>query len=163
MNPKVFEAMNDQIKHELYSAYFYLSMSAYCETENLPGFAGWLKVQAQEEQEHAMKFYEYLLDRGEKVSLKAIEQPPVAFKGVKDIFALVYEHEQKVTALINGIYAKAVEANDVASQIFLQWFISEQVEEEKNASTILAMVGKLEGSLGGLYQLDHQLGKRAAD
>lgn len=163
MNPKVFEAMNDQIKHELYSAYFYLSMSAYCDAENLPGFAKWLKVQAEEEQEHAMKFYDYLLDRGEKVSLKAIEQPPVDFKGTKDIFAKVYEHEQKVTALINAIYAKAVEANDVASQIFLQWFISEQVEEEKNASTILAMVEKLEGSVGGLYQLDHQLGKRGAD
>ncbi len=163
MNPKVFEAMNDQIKHELYSAYFYLSMSAYCDAENLPGFAKWLKVQAEEEQEHAMKFYDYLLDRGEKVSLKAIEQPPVDFKGTKDIFAKVYEHEQKVTALINAIYAKAVEADDVASQIFLQWFISEQVEEEKNASTILAMVEKLEGSVGGLYQLDHQLGKRGAD
>ena len=163
MNPKVYEVMNDQIKHELYSAYFYLSMSAYCETENLPGFARWLKVQAEEEQEHAMKFYEYLLDRGEKVSLKAIEQPPVEFKGVKDIFTKVYEHEQKVTALINGIYSKAVEVNDVASQIFLQWFINEQVEEEKNASTILAMVEKLEGSLGALYQLDHQLGAREAD
>jgi ferritin len=155
--------MNDQIKHELYSAYFYLSMSAYCDAQNLPGFATWLKMQAEEEQEHAMKFYEYLLDRGQKVSLKAIEQPPVEFKGVKDIFTKVYEHEQKVTALINGIYAKAVEANDVASQIFLQWFISEQVEEEKNASTILAMVEKLETSVGGLYQLDHQLGKREAD
>jgi ferritin len=155
--------MNDQIKHELYSAYFYLSMSAYCDAQNLPGFATWLKMQAEEEQEHAMKFYEYLLDRGQKVSLKAIEQPPVEFKGVKDIFAKVFEHEQKVTALINGIYAKAVEANDVASQIFLQWFISEQVEEEKNASTILAMVEKLETSVGGLYQLDHQLGKREAD
>jgi ferritin len=155
--------MNDQIKHELYSAYFYLSMSAYCDAQNLPGFATWLKMQAEEEQEHAMKFYEYLLDRGQKVSLKAIEQPPVEFKGVKDIFAKVYEHEKKVTALINGIYAKAVEANDVASQIFLQWFISEQVEEEKNASTILAMVEKLETSVGGLYQLDHQLGKREAD
>ncbi len=163
MNAKVYEVINDQIKHELYSAYFYLSMSAYCEAENLPGFATWLKMQAVEEQEHAMKFYGYLLDRGQKVSLKAIEQPPVEFKGVKDIFTKVYEHEQKVTALINGIYAKAVEANDVASQIFLQWFISEQVEEEKNASTILAMVEKLEASVGGLYQLDHQLGKRAAD
>ena len=163
MNAKVYEAMNDQIKHELYSAYFYLSMSAYCETENLPGFAKWLKVQAEEEQEHAMKLYDYLLDRGEKISLKAIEQPPVEFKGVKDVFTKVYEHEQKVTGLINGIYAKAVEANDVASQIFLQWFINEQVEEEKNASSVLAMVTKLEGSRGGLYQLDHQLGMREAD
>jgi len=90
MNAKVYEVMNDQIKHELYSAYFYLSMSAYCEAGNLPGFATWLKMQAVEEQEHAMKFYGYLLDRGQKVSLKAIEQPPVEFKGVKDIFTKVY-------------------------------------------------------------------------
>ena len=160
MNAKVFESMNDQIKHELYSAYFYLSMSAWCDNANLPGFATWLKYQAKEEQEHAMKFYEYLLDRGEKVELKAIEQPPVDFASPKDIFEKVYEHEQKVTALINAIYAKALEANDYASQIFLQWFISEQVEEEKHASSILDMVTKLGSHVGGLYQLDHQLGKR---
>ena len=163
MNLKVYEAMSDQIKHELYSAYFYLSMSAYCETENLHGFAKWLKLQAEEEQEHAMKFYDYLLDRGEKISLKAIEQPPVDFKGVKDIFTQVYEHEKKVTALINGIYAKAVEANDVASQIFLHWFIEEQVEEEKNSSEVLALVERVEGSVGALFQLDHMLGQRAED
>ena len=160
MDKKVHEAMNEQIKHELYSAYFYLSMSAYCDAANLPGFAKWLKVQAKEEQEHAMKFYEHLLDRGEKVVLKAIEQPPVEFASVKDIFTKVYEHEKLVTSLINGIYTKAYEAKDVASQIFLQWFISEQVEEEKNASSILDMVTKLGSHVGGLYQLDHQLGKR---
>lgn len=160
MNPKVYESMNEQIKHELYSAYFYLSMSAYCDNANLPGFAAWLKFQAKEEQEHAMKFYTYLLDRGEKVVLKAIDQPPAEFGSPKDVFEKVYEHEQKVTALINAIYEKALEAKDVASQIFLQYFISEQVEEEKHASSILDMITKVASSAGGLYQVDHQLGKR---
>ncbi len=163
MDSKVYELMNDQIKHEFYSAYMYLSMSAFCETENLPGFASWLKVQAAEEQEHALKFYEHLLDRGQKVNLKAIEQPPVKFASVKEVFEQVYAHEQKVTALINNIYMAALEAKDAASQIFLQWFITEQVEEEKNSSAILDMVTKLGSSVGGLYQLDHQLGKRKGD
>ncbi len=160
MNAKVYESMNDQINHELYSAYFYLSMSAWCESANLPGFAAWLKVQAGEEQEHALKFYEFLLDRGEKVVLKAIAQPPAEFASPKDVFEKVYEHEQKVTALITAIYEKALEAKDVASQVFLQWFITEQVEEEKHASSILDMVTKVGSSAGGLYQIDHQLGKR---
>jgi ferritin len=160
MDKKVFEAMNEQIKHELYSAYFYLSMSAWAEAENLPGAAAWLRFQAKEEQEHAMKFYDYLLDRGEKVNLLAIEKPPVEFTSLKDVFTKVYEHEQKVTALLNAIYEKALEAKDVASQALLHWYLVEQVEEEKNASTILAMVEKVAGSVGGLYQLDHQLGKR---
>lgn len=156
----VLESMNNQIMHELYSAYFYLSMSAHCEAENLPGFAKWLKVQASEEQGHAMKFYEYILDRGGKVTLMTIQQPPVDFKSPLDIFKQVYEHEQKVTALINDIYTVATAEKDVASQVLLHWFISEQVEEEKNASTILAMLTKIGDSVGSLYQVDHQLGKR---
>ncbi len=163
MDPKVYELMNEQVKHELYSAYFYLSMSAYCDGENLPGFAIWLRMQAEEEQEHAMKFYEHLLDRGQKVVLKAIEQPPTNFSSPKDVFEKVYEHEQKVTALITAIYMKALETKDVASQIFLQWFINEQVEEEKNASNILDMVTKMGSSVGALYQLDHKLGERDED
>jgi ferritin len=162
MDPKLFELMNDQIKHELYSAYMYLAMSAYCEEENMPGFAAWLKVQASEEQQHAMKFYGYLLDRNQKVVLKGIDQPPATYTSLKEVFEKVYAHEQKVTALINAIYVKALEAKDVASQIFLQWFISEQVEEEKHSSSILDMVTKVGSSVGGLYQLDHQLGKRQA-
>lgn len=163
MDKKVYEAMNEQIKHELYSAYFYLAMSAYCETENMPGAASWLRYQAKEEQEHAMKFYDYLLDRGEKVNLMAIDKPPVEFTSLKDVFAKVYEHEQKVTALLNGIYEKALEARDVPSQALLHWYLMEQVEEEKNASTILSMVEKVGSSVGGLYQLDHQLGKRGEE
>ena len=156
----VVDSMNEQIKHELYSAYFYLSMSAYCESANLHGFANWLNVQAGEEQGHAMKFYNYILDRGGKVALQAIPQPPVDFASPLAIFHQVYEHEQKVTGLINAIYDVAVAKKDVASQIYLQWFINEQVEEEKNASQILDMLNKIGSSVGSLYQLDHQLGKR---
>lgn len=163
MDQKVYELMNEQIKHEFYSAYMYLSMSAYCDAENLPGFATWLKVQASEEQEHAMKFHEHLIDRGEKIQLLAIEQPPAEFSSIKDVFEKVYAHEQKVTALINAIYTRALEVKDTASQIFLQWFISEQVEEEKNSSSILDMVTKIGSHIGGLYQLDHHLGKRKAE
>jgi len=158
----VLDSMNNQIMHELYSAYFYLSMSAHCEAENLPGFASWLKVQAQEEQGHAMKFYGYILDRGGKVTLQAIPQPPVDFTSPQEIFKQIYEHEQKVTALINAIYSVAVAEKDIASQIFLQWFINEQVEEEKNASQILDMLTKIGSSTGSLYQLDHRLGKRGS-
>ncbi len=159
----VVDSMNNQIMHELYSAYFYLSMSAHCERENLPGFAAWLKVQAQEEQEHAMKFYEYLQDRGAKIVLQAIPQPPVDFASPLAIFEQVYAHEQKVTGLINAIYDVATAEKDTASQVFLQWFITEQVEEEKNASTILDMLKKIGDHVGSLYQLDHQLGKRGGD
>ncbi|MBP8997447.1 MAG: ferritin [Anaerolineaceae bacterium] len=163
MDKRVYEAMNDQINHELYSAYFYLAMSAYCESENLSGAARWLRVQAKEEQEHAMKFFEYLHDRGEKVLLKPIGQPPVEFTSLKDVFAKVYEHEQKVTALLSAIYEKALEAKDVASQALLHWYLMEQVEEEKNASTILAMLEKAGTSVGALFQIDHELGERGAE
>ena len=163
LSKPVLEAMNTQIMHEMYSAYLYLSMSAYFESENLPGFAKWMKVQFSEEQEHALKFYGYILDRGNKVSLQAFPQPPVDFSSPQEVFKLSYEHEQKVTSLINGIYKVATEQNDVASQIFLQWFINEQVEEEKNVSQILAMLAKIGPSVGSLYQLDHQVGKRGND
>lgn len=159
----VLDSMNKQIMHELYSAYFYLSMSAHCESANLPGFAAWLHVQAKEEQEHAMKFYEHILDRGGKVSLFAIPQPPADFASPLDIFQKIYEHEQKVTGLINAIYDVAAAEKDVASQIFLQWFITEQVEEEKNASQILDTLTKIGSSVGSLYQLDHRLGKRGGE
>jgi ferritin len=156
----ISDSMNNQINHEMYSAYLYQSMSAYFESANLPGFAAWMQVQAREEQAHAMKFYTHILDRGGKVALQAISQPPVDFESPKDIFQQSYTHEQKVTGLINAIYTLALAEKDVASQIFLQWFITEQVEEEKNASQILNMLNKIGSSVGSLYQLDHNLGKR---
>lgn len=164
MIPKaVLESMNNQIMHELYSAYFYLSMAAHFENENLPGFANWMKMQAKEEQEHALKFFEFIVDRGGKVTLLAIAQPPVEFGSPLDVFKQVYEHEQKVTALINDIYKVALKENDYASQVFLHWFIEEQVEEEKNASAIVDTLSRISSSVGGLYQLDHTLSKRGSE
>ena len=163
MKEQLESALNDQIQAELYSAYLYLSMSAYCEAINLAGFAHWMRVQAQEEQEHAMKFYDFICDRGGRVVLQAIEQPPVEFESAADVFAKTYEHEQKVTGRINDLYALAVEAKDYASQSFLQWFVDEQVEEEKNASAILEML-KMVGDKGhALLMLDRQLARRGAD
>jgi ferritin len=159
----VLDKLNEQITHELYSAYFYLSMSAHCELANLPGFASWLRVQAGEEQGHAMKIYDFILDRGGKVTLQAIPQPPVDFTTPQAIFEQVYAHEQKVTGLINNLYSVAVAGKDTASQVFLHWFITEQVEEERNASQILDMLNKVGTSVGGLYQLDHRLGKRSGE
>jgi ferritin len=163
LSKPVLDLMNEQIAHEFYSAFLYLSMAAYFESENLPGCAGWMRVQFKEEQEHAMKFYDYILDRGGKVSLKALPQPDVAFTSPLDVFKKSYEHEQKVTALINNIYAAATDAKDTATQVFLHWFINEQVEEEKNVSSITEILTKIGSSVGGLYQIDHQLGKRGGE
>lgn len=156
-------AINDQIMHELSSAYFYLSMSAWADSANLGGAAKWLHMQAEEEQEHAMKFYQYVLDRGSKVTLQAIPQPPSEFTSMLDVFEQVQEHEAKVTALITRIYELALKENDYASQIELQWFITEQVEEEKNAAQIVDMLRMVGGQPQALFQVDRVLGKRAED
>jgi ferritin len=158
----VLDEMNNQVKHEFYSAYLYLSMSAYCESQNLRGFAHWLKAQYHEEMAHGFKFYEFIFDRGGVVSLQIIEQPQLRFKGPTDIFEHVLEHEKKVTALIEHLMAVAVQEKDFAAQTFLQWFIMEQVEEEKHASEILDMLQKIGDSVQGLFMIDHQLGARKA-
>jgi ferritin len=157
------DAMNEQIKNELYSAYLYLSMSAYCEAANLPGFAHWMRMQAQEEEAHAMKFYQFIHDRGGRVVLQAIDQPPVEFPSPLAVFEQTLEHEQKVTAMIHDLYTLAVEEKDYASQAFLQWFVTEQVEEEDSASQILETL-KMIGDKGhALLMLDRELGSRGAD
>jgi len=157
------DAMNEQIKNELYSAYLYLSMAAYCESINLKGFAHWLRVQNEEETTHAMKFFDFIHDRGGRVTLQAIAQPPTEFKSPLDVFEQTLEHERKVTAMINNIYALAIKENDYASQALLQWFVTEQVEEEKNATEIVEKL-KMVGDRGsGLLYLDHELGERKAE
>ena len=156
----VLEKMNAQVTFEMASAYLYLSMAAYFEAANLPGFASWMRVQFQEEQGHALKFFEYILDRGEKVSLGAIEQPEVEFTSPLVVFEKTLAHEQLVTSRVLDIYETARTENDVATQIFLQWFINEQVEEEKNASQAVELLRKIGPSIGSLYQLDHRMGKR---
>jgi ferritin len=157
----ILDEMNEQIKLELYSAYLYLSMASYCESANLPGFAHWLRVQAKEETEHAMKFFDHIHDRGGKVVLKAIDQPPVEFKSPLVIFEMAYEHEQKVTARINLINDLAVQEKDYASQAFLKWFIEEQVEEEKHASYILETLKTLGESGTALVMMDRELNQRS--
>lgn len=156
----VVDAINNQIGHEMYSAYLYLSMALYYEAESLPGFGKWMRVQFQEEQSHAMKFMDYLLDQGEKVILQAIPQPQITFASPLEAFKITLEHEKKVTSLIRGIYETASQEKDIATQIFLQWFITEQIEEEKNASEVVTLLTKIGSSVGSLYQLDHNLGKR---
>ena len=160
---RVLELMNEQIKHELYSAYLYLSMSAYFEGESLPGFAHWMRVQAAEEQAHAMKFYNFIYERGGKVVLQAIDQPPAEFESLREVFKQTLEHEKKVTGLIEAIYAAAVEDKDYASQTFLNWFIGEQVEEEKNATDLLETL-RIAGDKGSaLIMFDRELGRRAGE
>jgi ferritin len=156
----VQDTINEQIKNELYSAYLYLSMSASCEAANLHGCAHWMRVQSQEEVSHAMKFFEFVFDRGGRVVLQAIDQPPVDFKSPLDLFQQTLQHEQKVTAMINHIYDLAAKENDYATQTFVQWFITEQVEEEKNASQILEQLKVIGDQPAALFMLDSYLGKR---
>lgn len=154
------DAINAQINRELYSAYLYLAMSAHFEHEGWPGFAHWMRLQAHEEQEHAERFYAYLLDRGARVTLQAIAQPPVEFGSPLDIFKASYAHEQFITASINAIYDLAVAEKDYATQVMLQWFVSEQVEEEKHASDILTVLERIGDKIHPLLALDHQLAGR---
>src|SRR5919199_5187304 len=156
----VQDAMNEQIKSELYSAYQYLSMAAYCESVNLPGFAHWMRVQFREEMEHAMRFYDFILDRNGRVVLQAIDQPVVEFGSPLEVFEQALEHEQKVTAMINDLYALAVKENDYASQTFLQWFVTEQVEEEKNARDVVETLRMVGDSSEALFLLDRELSRR---
>lgn len=154
------DAFNEQIGKEFYSSYLYLSMSAYCESVNLPGFAHWLKVQWKEEVSHAMKLIEYVVDRGGRVILGAIDSPPAEFKSPLEIFNQVLEHEQMVTASINTLYGLAVKESDYASQVELQWFVKEQVEEEKTATEILEHLKLVGERSGALLFIDRHLMKR---
>lgn len=162
INTKLAAAFNKQMNMEFYSEYFYRAMAAYCHLENFKGFGAWLDVQADEEHEHGMKFYHYLLERGVKVEFQKMDQPPAAYKSLLDVAEKIYEHEKDVvTKNIHKLYELALETKDYPAQIFLHWFINEQVEEEANASEIvekLRLIG--DKSSGSLFALDHQLGKR---
>jgi ferritin len=160
MDKQLEKLWQDQIKNEWYSEYLYMSMAAWFESANLEGFAHWMYLQAAEEHAHGRKMFDFLVDRGVKVVLQAIAQPPADFASPLEIFEKSMEHEQKVTALINGIADQADKVNDRPTKVFIQWFITEQVEEEKNASRILDLLKKIPASSGAIYQLDHQLSKR---
>jgi ferritin len=157
------DAINDQIQKELYSSYLYLSMSAYFADRNLSGFAHWMRVQEAEEREHAMKLYDFILERGGKVNLKAIDAPKTEWTSTLEVAEEVAAHEAKVTASIYALYETALKEKDYPAQVMLQWFISEQVEEEKNAAEIVANLKLIEKGGTAVYVLDHQLGKRGGD
>ena len=157
------DALNDQINKELYSSYLYLSMAAYFEDANLPGFGHWMRVQEAEEREHAMKLYDFLLERGGKVMLKAIDAPKTEWKSALEVAEEVAAHEAKVTASIHAMYDTALKETDYSAQVMLQWFISEQVEEEKNAAEIMANLKLIEQRGTAVLMLDHRLSKRGGD
>jgi len=161
LDKKMLAALNKQINEELKSAYIYQAMSADFADKDRPGGTAWMQVQTKEEVEHAMKIYNYVQDRGGKVELMAIDAPQSAWETEKSMFETAYKHEQFITSCINKLVDLAKELDDKATEIFLQWFVMEQVEEEDTVKTILAKYEQVGGSPNGLYMLDKELGKRA--
>lgn len=160
LSEKILNALNDQLNKELYSAYLYLAMASYLEFKGLKGMAKWMKIQAKEEVEHAMKFYEYINDRGGRVYLQEIKKPPQEWSSVKELFEKAYEHEQYVTKRIHDLVDLARSENDKPTENFLQWFVKEQVEEEKTFGEIL-QIFKLAGEQPQvLLILDREMAKR---
>ncbi|MCS7181289.1 MAG: ferritin [bacterium] len=160
MDKELYKELNEQIRKELYSAYLYLSMASYFDSINLEGFAHWMKLQAKEEFGHAMKIYDFLNDKGERVILESIEKPISEFSSPIEVFEKTLEHEKKVTKSIENLFKLAKEKKDYATEIMLQWFISEQVEEEKQASIILEKLKKIEDKDYLLFYFDKEMAKR---
>ena len=160
MNAKVRELLNDQINKELYSAYIYLDFSNYFEERGLDGFANWYFIQAQEERDHAMLFYRYLLNNNEKVELGAIEKPSYALTSDLEVLKHGLEHEILVTSLINNIYAEAYSEKDFRTMQFLDWFVKEQGEEETNANDLITKYELFGSDAKGLYMLNSELKAR---
>jgi len=160
LTDKMEQALNDQINAELYSAYLYWSMSAYCQSLDLVGMANWFKVQAQEELFHASKFFNYICDRGARAGLQPVKGPPPEWDSPLGAFSEAHKHELHVTKLIHDLVSVAQSENDRATENFLQWFVTEQVEEEAAASQIVGQL-KLAGTTGpGLFMIDQQLATR---
>lgn len=160
MDQKVTELLNDQINKEFYSAYLYLDMANFYASKGLDGYANWYEIQAKEEQDHAMLFYQYMQNNGQKVTLEAIAKPDKEFKELMDPLKAAYEHEQYVTSLINNIYAAAQEAKDYRTVQFLDWFVKEQGEEETNASDMITKMELFGSDAKGLYMLNSELKSR---
>jgi ferritin len=153
-------ALNEQIQKEYYSSYLYLAMSAYLEAQNLPGAAKWTRLQSQEELGHALKLFDHVVDRGGRVTLAAIQQPPQEYGTALDLFQKVLQHEEHVTASIHALYALAIKDQDYPAQVMLQWFVTEQVEEEKSTSVVVEQLKAVGESKSSLMLLDRHLGKR---
>ena len=162
LSDKMQAALNKQLNAELYSGYLYLSMNAYFKGLNLDGFANWMHYQALEELTHGMKFYDFINQRGGQVILDQIEAPPTSWNSPLAVFEATLEHEQKVTGLINDLMEVALSERDHATQIFLQWFVSEQVEEEESVGGVLEQLKLMGAAEGGLFMIDRELAKRSA-
>ncbi|NLX06500.1 MAG: ferritin [Phycisphaerae bacterium] len=154
------KALNDQIKAELDSAYLYLSMAACFHAAGLDGMAKWMRIQAKEEEEHAMKLFDHIVERDGRALVPEVAKPKQDWKSPLEAFKEAYKHEQKVTSLIHSLVKLAGEENDYPAGIMLQWFVTEQVEEEANASKIVQTLERIGDSGNGLIMLDHRLGER---
>jgi ferritin len=162
LTKKVEQAMNGQLTVELQSAYVYLAMSAYCEAESLPGFAQWLRAQAKEEVDHAMRFYTFIADRGARVRLEALDKPREGYSSTLDVFERALEHERSVTRSIADLYGLVVNEKDYAAQAWLDWFATEQVEEEKTVGQIVDSLRRVGERGDALFLLDRELAGRTA-
>lgn len=160
INNKMQDVLNEQINAELYSGYLYLSMSAYYQSINLSGFANWMYVQMLEEQAHAQILYNHIVDRGGRVILKAIEAPQIEWENALAPFEAALKHEQKITSLIHNLVTIATDEKDYASNAMLQWFVTEQVEEEKNVSDIIDKMNLVNSAPGGIFMIDRELAAR---
>ncbi|MBT3383026.1 MAG: ferritin [Prolixibacteraceae bacterium] len=160
LKEKMLNALNEQINAEQYSAFLYLSMSAYLNDKGLPGFANWMYIQYQEELTHANKFFNYVNERGGKVEIKAIKQVDIEFESVIDVVEKTLEHEQLVTSLVNNLVDIAISESDHATQSFLRWFVDEQVEEEANVQEILDTLKLINGQGNGIFMLDREMRQR---
>lgn len=160
INKKMADSFNEQLKEEYFSSYLYLSMAAYFDNENLPGFANWMKIQASEEFKHAMKFYKHLVERSGRIVLEQINKPQLEWASPLAAFEDAYKHEQKITSLIHNLVKLSRDEKDYAAEVFLHWFVDEQVEEEEQTRTILDNLKFIGDSKQGLIMMDRELSKR---
>lgn len=160
MNKKMVLSINEQINREFYAAYLYLALSAQFENKNLKGMAKWMRLQAKEETGHAMKFFDFLYERGEEVVLQQIEKPNPVINAPVDAFKASLGHEQKVTKWINDLVDLSIELKDHATTSFLKWYVDEQVEEELNATDIISQLKMIGDNSAALFLFDKELGKR---
>lgn len=160
LSPKMLEALNAQINEELFSSYLYLAMSAHCEAVTFKGFGAWLRVQHQEEQQHALKLIDHVLARGGRFAPAAVASPPATFGSLLQVFEAVLAHERKITGLVHQLHDLAVAEKDVAAQVFMQWYVNEQVEEEAAAAEIVDKLKMVGDRAGAALYLDKEYGKR---
>jgi ferritin len=162
MEKKLLDLFQEQIKNELESSYKYLGMAAYFETTPFEGFASWMRLQAKEEVEHAMKLFDYVNERGNSLQLLPIQSMPTAYASPLAVFREAQAHEQLVTRLINEMYRVAIEVRDYAAQILLQWYVAEQVEEEKQVQTIVDQLAIADQNTAAILTIAHNTGKRSS-